>query len=377
MRIGIDCRLWMESGVGRYIRNLVFELSKIDKTNDYVLFVNEEIQNSKLKIKNDNSKFKIVKTDVKWHTFSEQLQFPSILNKENLDLIHFPYFSVPIFYKKPFVVTVHDLTIYNYSTGKASTLPYLLYLLKRLAYKLVLTTAIKNAQKIIVPLDTVKEDVLKTFPIPLDKIVVTKEGVDEKIIDDSKPSFNQELKSQNYFLYVGNAYPHKNIDTLISAFAKLKDQIKEHDVKLFLVGRNDYFYKKLERSIEKQNISSIHFFHDTNDSRLSELYKNAISVICPSKMEGFGLIPLEAMANNCLVIASNIKAHTEVCADAAFYFDPDSSESLTQKMIEIFSLDKITKEKYLKLGIKIAKTFSWGKMARQTLSIYENCFSKK
>jgi len=125
MRIGIDARLWNESGVGRYIRNLVKQLQILDKTNSYVLFVRSEdadrIKNHELKTKDDNWKFVI--TDIQWHTIEEQLLFPKILNKENLDLVHFPYFSVPIFYNKPYIVTIHDLILHNFPTGKASTMP--------------------------------------------------------------------------------------------------------------------------------------------------------------------------------------------------------------------------------------------------------------
>ena len=121
MKIGIDIRLWNQTGVGRYIRNLVLNLAEIDKKNGYVLFArSEDFQSIKSEIKNPN--WKLVKADIKWHSISEQINFPSILNKENLDLVHFPYFSVPIFYNKPYVLTIHDLIIDHFPTGKASTL---------------------------------------------------------------------------------------------------------------------------------------------------------------------------------------------------------------------------------------------------------------
>ena len=93
MKIGIDCRLLNETGVGRYVRNLVKELQILDKKNDYVLFA---LSKDRDQLKIQNSKFKIVYTDIKWHTLDEQLRFPRILNRENLDLVHFPYFSIPI-----------------------------------------------------------------------------------------------------------------------------------------------------------------------------------------------------------------------------------------------------------------------------------------
>src|ERR1035437_588767 len=150
MKIGIDARLWNQTGVGRYIRNLVKNLQEIDLKNNYVLFVKPaDFENVKSQI--TNPKWKIIKSDINWHTVSEQVKFVLVLNKEKLDLVHFPYFSVPILYNKPFVVTIHDLIINHFSTGKASTLAYPLYLAKRAAYKFVIKRAAEKAKKIITP----------------------------------------------------------------------------------------------------------------------------------------------------------------------------------------------------------------------------------
>src|SRR6185503_16917494 len=100
-KIGIDARLWNETGVGRYIRNLVWNLQELDKSNDYVLFVSSRFKIEDLRLKNNN--WKVIKTDIRWHTIEEQRLFPKILEKENLDLVHFPYFSVPINYNGPYV----------------------------------------------------------------------------------------------------------------------------------------------------------------------------------------------------------------------------------------------------------------------------------
>src|SRR5260221_14571272 len=98
MRIGIDARLWNQTGVGRYIRNLVINLEKIDKNNYYVLFT---LKKDNIKVYSSN--FKIVETEIPWHRFSEQFNLPGILYGENLDLVHFPYISAPFFYNKPFI----------------------------------------------------------------------------------------------------------------------------------------------------------------------------------------------------------------------------------------------------------------------------------
>ena len=89
MKIGIDARFWNETGVGRYIRNLVTELQIIDQDNDYVLFVlSKDYEQVKFQI--SNLKFNIRTVDIHWHSIKEQKDFLSIITKENLDLMHFP-----------------------------------------------------------------------------------------------------------------------------------------------------------------------------------------------------------------------------------------------------------------------------------------------
>src|SRR5205085_9004153 len=98
MRIGIDARLWNETGVGRYIRNLVSELHKLEIEHEIVLFIKaNDFESIKDKIGGSKDKnWKLVKADIRWHSLSEQFRFLTVLNKENLDLVHFPYFSLPI-----------------------------------------------------------------------------------------------------------------------------------------------------------------------------------------------------------------------------------------------------------------------------------------
>ena len=376
MRIGIDVRLQNESGVGRYIRNLVKWLKKIDKKNEYTLF----------------------SPNLRWHSLKEQILLPGVLEKENFDLVHFPYFSVPFFYKKPFIVTIHDLTINHFSTGKASTLPFPIYLLKHAGYRFILGQTIKRAKKIIVPSKTTKKEILDHFKADPEKIAVIYEGVDKKFkVQSSKFKVQTQklklLRPKQYFLYVGNAYPHKNLEKLLRAFLRLKVQprtrtssvqgrgsrfkAKTKNLKLVLVGKSDYFYRRLRTTVSKMEIrNEVVFYGQADDKELSWLYQNAIALILPSLMEGFGLTALEAMACGCLVLASDIPALREVCGEAAIYFDPYNVQEMEGKMEDVLTHDD--KEQYqrrIREGKERAKMFSWKKMAEETLKVYENCFS--
>lgn len=365
MRIGIDARLWSETGVGRYIRNLVWELQKLDTKNEYVLFVKTGSQNESLKISNKN--WKVVETDIHWHSLAEQAKFPNLLYRENLDLMHFPYFSLPILYAKPFVVTIHDLIINHFPTGKASTLPYPFYMMKRFGYKMVMDHAIKNSAKIIVPLNAVKEEIIKEYDISGEKIAVTYEGVENNSKSENQKAKKLDLKK--YFLYVGNAYPHKNLDFLIDGFMQFRKSSSEN-VDLILVGKDDYFYRRLKQKITEQKLENIIFKHNVSDEELFTFYKNATAFVSASLMEGFGLPPLEAMSVSCPVILSAIPSFKEVCADTAFYFDPKNTESLNEQLRLVYDLDHKTKQEKLQKGLKRVEVFSWHTMAEQTLDLY-------
>lgn len=392
MKIGIDCRFWDESGVGRYVRSLVRELTEIDKTNEYVLFVSskdyQRIKNSPKgtgfieaahgsRIKGKKN-WKIIPTDIHWHSIEEQIKFPEIINREALDLMHFPYFSVPVFYHKPFVVTIHDLILHHFATGEATTRSQLVYQLKLLGYKFIMKNSARYAKKIITVSHATKQEVTEHLHVPEEKISVIYEGVDSKIpvIARSTTKVGDEaisLKYKSYLLHVGNLYPHKNMNLVLSAFKKIKDEEKI-PIKLIIAGKEDYFYKLFqEKAIELGLQNQIIFLGEVSDSKLQQLYQNALALISPSLMEGFDLPTIEAMKNNCLILASDIPVHREICKDIAIYFDPKSPEDLTLKIKQVYKNKKDMYKGKIKSGRSRASQFDWQQMARETLKVYENC----
>jgi glycosyltransferase involved in cell wall biosynthesis len=151
-----------------------------------------------------------------------------------------------------------------------------------------------------------------------------------------------------YFLYVGNAYPHKNVELLIQAAARA-------GVRVVFVGKDDFFYKRL--GIKPKTVT---------DAELSALYTNAQALVFPSLMEGFGLPALEALTNNCPVIVSDIPVFHELLGNAATYFDPYHADDLAK------ILSRATKKRF-PVDSNIVKKYSWHKMAKETVSIYEDC----
>lgn len=369
MRIGIDVRLWNQTGVGRYIRNLVINLSKIDKKNSYFLFALPHDFEQIEKRVSDN--FKVIPTNIVWHGVKEQIEFPKILNSQKLDVMHFPYFSVPVFYKGKFVVTLHDMIINKFKTGKASTLPYPWYLLKRVGYNLVFSTAIGKAQKIIVPSNAVYGELVSEYKNIKDKIVITPEGGFEEVQDVEG---KKTLIDSPFFLRVGNFYPHKNVDALIKAFALLLKGPHSftNNPKLVLVGKKDYFYNNIKSLIEGLGIqSSVIFKENISDNDLAALYGSAQATVVPSLMEGFSLTCVEALSCGGVVIASDIPVHREVCGDTAMYCNASDINDIKQKLEEALSLSQDERKIISGKAIKQAGKFSWEEMAKNTLQIYQ------
>ncbi len=369
MRIGIDCRLWNQTGVGRYTRNLVTHLAQIDKKNSYILFFrNEEFNTVELPGPN----FEKHKATMRWHTIKEQVYLPFLLQKFKLDLVHFPYFSVPTQYRGKFVVTIHDLILDHFDTGEASTLPWIVYKAKRLAYKYIISQTAAKAANIITVSEATKQEIADHLPISKDKITVIHEGVDTNV---SVGSSEKPLIKPPYYLYVGNAYPHKNLVRLLEAYGLFLQKVGE-EIPLVLVGREDYFYKRLEETAQNMFVNqTIQFLRNVDDKQLASLYKHANALVVPSLMEGFGLPILEALTNECLVLASDIPAFREIGKDTIKYFDPQSPQAIAKALEKNLSLDKTTRETYSKAGIARSKLFSFETMAKETLVLYQTVAS--
>lgn len=365
--IGIDARLWNQTGIGRYIRNLVIHLQEIDKKNTYVLFIistDFDDVNSVVK----GGEFKIIKVNIPWHSIREQIEFPKLLNSFYLDLVHFPYFSVPIFYNKPFVVTIHDLIINHFPTGRATTLPLPLYGLKRMGYNFILSQAVKKAKKIVVPSYSTKAELLDHYGVKESRIIVTPEGVDARVVRNKSKA---DVKKSPYFLYVGNAYPHKNLEKTLEAFDLFR--LKNPEYTFVFVGKPDYFYKRLQKFVTLTNISHVEFTGYVSDRKLAELYSSAAATVVPSLMEGFGLTALEALFMGTPVIASKIPALEEVCGKAALYFDPNSVESITTVFEKCSQMSQEDRKSLIQEGLIQSKKFTWEKMAIDTLDVYNSC----
>jgi len=374
IRIGIDARFFgpFQKGLGRYVQKLVENLEYIYKTEsdkEFIIFLRKSNFNE-YNPKNPN--FKKVLADYRWYSFKEQIFMPFKIRKEKIDLMHFCHFNVPLLLHKKFVVTIHDLVLKRFPTRRASTLGPLRYFIKQLFYKLVIYLAIKRAKKIIAVSNFAKKEILFYFKINENKVEVIYEGASDFFRCKGSCS-NSSLKkfgiNMPYILYVGNAYPHKNLERLIFAFKKLIQKYKLN-LQLVFAGEIDYFYKKLQDKISNYKLPII-FTGFISDNDLYLLYKNALIYVFPSLCEGFGLPPLEAMSFGVPVVCSDKGALPEILGDSAVYFDPVNINDIAEKIRFVFKNNKLRKE-LRKKGFCRIKNYSWEEMARRTLEVYKD-----
>lgn len=358
-KIGIDARLYSQTGIGTYLKNLLYFLDKQKSLKNifYVYLTSRDF--SKVNFKNKN----IIKrkADFPWHSLSEQLGFLSMLYGDNLDLMHFTYFSYPIFYFRKFIATVHDTTPLFFRTGKASTKNGFIYAIKHFFFKIVLRFQVTLASYIITPTNTVKNQLKDLYGKRVaSKTTFIYEGMSEEI-KKTKENKNLKKKYKKFFIYVGNFYPHKNLEKLIVAFSKL-----ESDYKLILLGPNSYFFKKISRVIINKKIEKkVILFKNPSQSDLVYFYKNAGALIHPSFSEGFGLPLIESAYFNCPIIASDIPVFKELFGKQYLAFDPRNENDILKK-IEYF----IEKKPHFDYS-KIVKNFSFSLMSQKTFSIYD------
>ncbi len=370
-RIGIDARFYgpANKGLGRYTKEVVDGVTGSDRDNEYVVFLRRENFDE---FDTANPRVKKVLADIRWYTLAEQLLFPFIIWRERVDFMHFAHFNVPLFAPVKFIVTIHDLILTEHPTKRASTLAPFFYWLKNAAYRLIIRTAVWRSRKIIAVSDYTRQEIINKFKPNPAKVITIYEGVAEALkspsgTDDKKVILRYNIH-EPYLLYVGNAYPHKNLENLIESFTIIKEKLTDYS--LVLVGKEDYFYKRLVTLAEKSKYrNNIIFPGYVPDMDLAAIYRQARTYIFPSFYEGFGLPPLEAMQHGCITVCSNKTCLPEILGEASLYFDPlDKSEMISaiiKASTDITLRAKLKKES----AVQITK-YNWRKCARETIEIY-------
>ena len=319
MRIGIDARKIADFGIGTYIRNLLRELVALG--DEYVAFAPADAALP--------PGVEHVVVDAPHYSIRELIAVGRAAGRARLDLFHAPHYVVP-FTKVPLVVTVHDLIHLRHPNPLA-----------RLYARRMIGRAVRKARRVLTVSETVKREIEETFGAK--KVTVAPNGVDHL-------SANGQRSTANYFLYVGNDKPHKNVDLAVDAAGRI-------GASLVLAGAS------FERFRGRARLAGF-----VSDAELAALYRGAIALVMPSREEGFGLPALEAMRCGTAVITSTAPALVEVTGDAALHVAPEVG-ALAEAMSRMAN-DGALRAAMIARGEARARDFTWKRCARIVRDAY-------
>jgi glycosyltransferase involved in cell wall biosynthesis len=296
----------------------------------------------------------------------DQFLFAWQLYRLKPDLVHFTMTQQPLFYFGNIVTTTHDLTMFNFVRRGATPLP--LFKLKMGLYGFLFRWSHMKSKKILVPSKFVAEDLGNYQPSTRKKTVVTYEaGTLPRVEKPMQPK--QVSKKDTFIMYLGTAFPHKNLPRLLDAFDIL--HAERPNLKLVLVGKKEIHYKELEQNARKHpSAKNIIITGFLPDAEAKWLYQHTEAYVFPSLSEGFGLPALEAMANGAAVVSSDATCLPELYEDAAHYFNPQSPKDMADKISEVLDNPRLRKRLIENGKIQPGK-FSWHRMAEETLMVYK------
>lgn len=365
MRIGIDARMLGNTGIGRYLRNLLIQLAQFKTLHEYVLFLQPE---QPIPVQQENFIPAHLSNWTPIYSIKEQYRLPLEIRKYRIDLMHYPNFNVPLSQPCPYVVTVHDLIYYLYPEECPSRIAHL-YARGMINY------ATRHARTVITDSEYSKRDLMRYFRLPGEKIQIILSGADEQCQMTLSESPKEDVKRRygiecRYIFYVGKHHGYKNMTTLVQAFMTHQEVYQQ--TQLVIAGKRDPRRRELYDLAARLDSGGRIIFTDfVEDEGLFELYRGAALFVFPSLYEGFGLPPLEAMACGVPVVCSNAASLPEVVGDAALLVDPLNIREMADAMRTILTDDNLHRSLQAK-GYAQTRQFSWERAARELLRVYND-----
>lgn len=358
------------AGIGVYTKNMITSLSQIDRNNRYVLFLNPENYNG-FKVEQDNFENVLVHAPFHKYYMWEQLYLPFVLKKKQIDIIHGPRSVLPLLCKIKSVLTIHDLAFLLFpEVMKFNPFNYWSVFVKRSALK---------ADHIISVSESTRKDIVRLYNIAEHKITVTHEACNDSFKRIENESALEKISHKynlpdRFILYVGTIEPRKNLNVLLEAMVILKRN--NLNIKLIIVGKKGWLYADFFDTLKRLGLgNNVIFTGYVHDEDLPGIYNLAEVFVYPSKYEGFGLPLLEAMSCGVPVIASNVSSIPEVLGDAGILVVHDDPKDFAHKIYELLTDGEIMAKMSSK-GFERIKFFSWEKVAKETLKVYERVYLK-
>jgi glycosyltransferase involved in cell wall biosynthesis len=364
VRVAIDTRKLHDFGIGTYIRNLLRHLARLDRQSEYIAFCRPEDAED---IRALGPNFRPVPNRAPHYSWREQWSLPLAAWREKPDVFHAPHYVLPPFTPGRSVVTIHDCIHLMFPE-------YLPYRFAKVYARQMMRSATHRADRILTVSESSKRDILRFFSIDPDKIAVIYNAIDERFwtppADTAMARVRERYQLEDPFvLYVGNVKPHKNVERLVEAFARVVQQ-RSDKLKLLIIGDEISKFQTLRRAVHRHQLhGQVRFLGFVGEDTLSVLYRLAGVFVFPSLYEGFGLPPLEAMACGAPVITSNVSSLPEVVGDAALLVDPYNPDEIAEAIVRVLSDPSLAADLRAR-GLARAREFSWERSVERTLAIY-------
>ena len=373
MRLGFDLRPFLreETGVGNYLRNLLFHLAEIDRTNEYFLFSSSwKDRFPKEKVPPfERLEFRDFRLPVRiLNSLWQKRRRPSLdfFFRTGLDLTHSATpLILPTRGRK--VITVHDIFFMDFPNQAGEEAGKVFF---RLA-----AASFRDADGIVTSSTFTSVELVSRFALDEKKLRIIPPGLDRRFLEDVSAA---ELRATgerlnlppSFLLFVGAQEPRKNLVRFVEALKIV--HLHGAQIPLVLVGPEGEDSEAIWAKAEKLGIGSwIRTTGYLQERDIRNTYRLATAFVLPSLCEGFGMPLVEAMASGVPVAASQVSAIPEVCRDAAVYFQPENPESMAEKVVSVLE-DEGLRKRLIARGKERARDFSWKKTAEETLAFYES-----
>jgi len=298
----------------------------------------------------------------------EQIVLPQLLRQLNADLVHGLVNVLPLATSVPGVVTVHDLSFLHFRHLFPAT--------KRLYLSALCRASVRKAAAVIAVSRQTAGDVVRCFGAAPDKVAVAYNGVDERFTpaDAAHSAAFRAAKGlpERYFLFLSTLEPRKNLETLLHAYARWRDQAAptDRDIRLVIAGGKGWFYDAVFAQTAALGLQdAVTFPGYVPDEELPDWYRSALGFVLPSVFEGFGLPVLEALACGAPVLCSDIPSLREVAGEAALLAPPREVDAWTAGLALLASQPELRAD-LRRRGPDQAARFTWRAAAHTSLDVY-------
>lgn len=380
MRIGIDIRTLMDaqySGVPEYTYNLVTEILKLDKKNEYRLFYNSARDISDRMPKFEAPNVEVIKrrypNKILNYLLFKVFNRPKVDKLLGVDLFLMPHMNfIALSGAAKSILIIHDLSFLRY--------PQFFSARKNFWHKMInVPKLVKKFDKIATISENTKNDIVELCGVSPEKVRVIYSGIGKefKKIENKKSDEMLSIKKKHdlpdkFILFLGTIEPRKNIAGLILAYNELRSVNRGlEDHQLIIAGgagwKGDDIFKTWKNSPYKDDIKFLGYIG--REEKVC-LYNLASLFVYPSFYEGFGFPPLEAMACGTPVIASFSSSLPEILGTAALLVDPYDCKDMAMAIERILKSDEL-RNNFIERGLDKAREFSWEKTAGEYLKTYE------